>query len=316
MRCRLYRDWEKRAAHSAAHLRAMAGADPDTPELTQLVGELVVKSPEFARLWERYDVLARGRGQKHHFQHPEVGSMRLGHEVMAIFRTDGQRLVPYQAAPRTPDHDAAPTAWSPMAAPPRTATPSWTPWDGGTKRQWQLRYQGGGKYWIVNRATGLVLDGGGNVPSGSVTKRWSGSSSSNVQWTFTAVWAGAGAGSAAPAPAVETAPPGTRARRRAQRDHQAVNPALRISPRTGSHTRASATKPEDFGTGDAPRCPPGRPQAIGRSAATDGSARGRRRRGPPAVLAAGGLDLVEGSLLGTLAFSPDAPPAGGRRSAT
>ncbi|ANS70718.1 transcriptional regulator, XRE family protein [Streptomyces lincolnensis] len=102
---RLYRDWEKMAAHSAAHLRAMAGADPDMPELTQLVGELVVKSPEFARLWERYDVQARGGGQKH-FQHPEVGSMCLSYEVMAISRTDGQRLVSYQATPGTPDHDA------------------------------------------------------------------------------------------------------------------------------------------------------------------------------------------------------------------
>ncbi|MCD9877340.1 helix-turn-helix transcriptional regulator [Streptomyces guryensis] len=102
---RLYRDWEDMAAHSAAHLRAMAGADPDMPELAELVGELVVKSPEFARLWERYDVQARGGGEKH-FQHPEVGSMRLAFEVMSIFRTDGQRLVTYQAVPGTPDHDA------------------------------------------------------------------------------------------------------------------------------------------------------------------------------------------------------------------
>ncbi|WP_414170217.1 helix-turn-helix transcriptional regulator [Streptoverticillium reticulum] len=102
---RLYRDWEKMAAYSAAHLRAMAGADPDAPELARLVGELVVKSPEFARLWERYDVKARGGGRKH-FQHPEVGSMCLGFEVMTISRTGGQRLVTYQAPPGTPDHDA------------------------------------------------------------------------------------------------------------------------------------------------------------------------------------------------------------------
>ncbi|MEU2711954.1 helix-turn-helix transcriptional regulator [Streptomyces sp. NPDC007205] len=101
----LYRDWEKMAAHSAAHLRAIAGADPDEPELVQLVGELVVKNPEFARLWERYDVRAHGGGSKH-FQHPEVGPMRLDFEVMAIFGTDGQRLVTYQATPGTPDHDA------------------------------------------------------------------------------------------------------------------------------------------------------------------------------------------------------------------
>ncbi|WP_432011208.1 helix-turn-helix transcriptional regulator [Streptomyces cucumeris] len=101
----LYRDWEKMAAHSAAHLRAIAGADPDEPELVRLVGELVLKNPEFARLWERYDVQARGGGQKH-FQHPEVGAMCLDFEVMAIFRTDGQRLVTYQATPGTPDYDA------------------------------------------------------------------------------------------------------------------------------------------------------------------------------------------------------------------
>lgn len=101
----LYCDWEAMAAHSAAHLRAIAGADPDMPELAQLVGELVLKSPEFARLWERYDVRARGGGRKH-FQHPEVGSMCLSFEVMEIFRTNGQRLVSYQAPPGTPDHDA------------------------------------------------------------------------------------------------------------------------------------------------------------------------------------------------------------------
>lgn len=101
----LYRDWEAMAAHSAAHLRAIAGADPDMPELDRLVGELVPKSPEFARLWERYDVRARGGGRKH-FQHPEVGSMCLSFEVMEIFRTNGQRLVSYQAPHGTPDHDA------------------------------------------------------------------------------------------------------------------------------------------------------------------------------------------------------------------
>ncbi|UQT55978.1 helix-turn-helix transcriptional regulator [Streptomyces durmitorensis] len=118
----LYRDWEEMAGHSAAHLRAMAGADPDMPELAQLVGELVVKSPEFARLWARYDVRARGGGHKH-FQHPEVGSMCLNFEVMSIFRTDGQRLVTYQAPPGTPDHDAmllldmaSPTEAAPEAA--------------------------------------------------------------------------------------------------------------------------------------------------------------------------------------------------------
>ncbi|GAA3116319.1 helix-turn-helix transcriptional regulator [Streptomyces rameus] len=101
----LYQPWEETVALSVAHLRAVAGADPDDPELTALVGELVVKSPEFARLWERYDVCERGGGQKS-FRHPKVGSMTLTYEVMQLARTGGQRMVVYQAAPGTPDETA------------------------------------------------------------------------------------------------------------------------------------------------------------------------------------------------------------------
>ncbi|MGL6234646.1 MAG: helix-turn-helix transcriptional regulator [Segniliparus sp.] len=102
----LYRDWEKMTAHSAAHLRAIAGADPDIPDLAQLVGELMMKSPQFARLWERYDVQQARGGDHKDFQHPEVGCMRLTFEVMTIQHTDGQRLVTYQAARGTSDYDA------------------------------------------------------------------------------------------------------------------------------------------------------------------------------------------------------------------
>ena len=98
----LYEPWEKTVVHSVAHLRAVAGADADDPGLAALVGELVVKSPEFARLWERYDVCERGGGQKT-FRHPEVGMMTLTYEVMRLARTGGQRMVVYQAAPGTPD---------------------------------------------------------------------------------------------------------------------------------------------------------------------------------------------------------------------
>ncbi|RAG83724.1 transcriptional regulator [Streptacidiphilus pinicola] len=101
----LYEPWEETVALSVAHLRAVAGGDPDDPELTRLVGELVLKSPEFARLWERYDVCERGGGQKS-FHHPAVGPMTLTYEVMRLARTGGQRMVVYQAEPGTA-HEAA-----------------------------------------------------------------------------------------------------------------------------------------------------------------------------------------------------------------
>lgn len=58
-----------------ARLRALAGTDPDAPDapdLTRLAGELMLKSPEFARLWERYDVRGHSYGRKT-FHHPDVG---------------------------------------------------------------------------------------------------------------------------------------------------------------------------------------------------------------------------------------------------
>jgi transcriptional regulator with XRE-family HTH domain len=101
----LWPDWETKAKACVAHLRAVAGADPDAPDLAAIVGELVVKSPEFSRMWERYDVRRTGYGQKT-FRHPEVGEMTLSHEVLEVLRADSQRVVVYSAEPGTPDHDA------------------------------------------------------------------------------------------------------------------------------------------------------------------------------------------------------------------
>jgi transcriptional regulator with XRE-family HTH domain len=117
----LYDPWEETVALSVAHLRAVGGADPDDPELTALVGELMLKSDQFARLWERYDVCERGGGQKS-FRHPKAGPMTLTYEVMRLARTGGQRMVVYQAAPGTPDETAMLRLESPDARPvPRSS---------------------------------------------------------------------------------------------------------------------------------------------------------------------------------------------------
>lgn len=101
----LWPDWEVKARACVAHLRAVAGIDQDAPDLVALVGELAVKSPDFSRMWERYDVRRVGNGQKTYL-HPEVGTMTLSHEVMEINRTGGARVVVYSAEPGTADHDA------------------------------------------------------------------------------------------------------------------------------------------------------------------------------------------------------------------
>ncbi|MFJ3791197.1 helix-turn-helix transcriptional regulator [Kitasatospora sp. NPDC090091] len=101
----LYGNWEDVAAATVAHLRAAAGRYPDAPDVTGLVGELVVKSEEFAALWQRYEVRSRTSGRKH-FTHPGTGTMTLGYEAYEVARTDGHRLIVYQAEPGSPDHDA------------------------------------------------------------------------------------------------------------------------------------------------------------------------------------------------------------------
>ncbi|WP_435813694.1 hypothetical protein [Streptomyces tauricus] len=88
-----------------AWLRTLAGTDPDAPDLARLAGELLLRSPEFARLWERHDIKAPTHGRRT-FRHPEVGDLTLGHQSMVVEGTPGHRLITYYAGPGTPDHDA------------------------------------------------------------------------------------------------------------------------------------------------------------------------------------------------------------------
>ncbi|MER5806143.1 helix-turn-helix transcriptional regulator [Streptomyces mirabilis] len=102
----LFVDWENSLRGCVARLRAVAGTDPDAPDLAPLVGELLLKSPDFARLWERYDVKGRAYGSKT-YHHPEVGTFTLGYQSMQLEGTTGHRLITYYAEPGTPDYDAA-----------------------------------------------------------------------------------------------------------------------------------------------------------------------------------------------------------------
>jgi len=99
----LYPDWEATALATVANLRARSIAAPDSPGLVALVEEISASSPEFARLWGRYDLRYR-RSQAKAFHHPEVGDFTLSYEVLNL--EDGLRLSILQAEPGTADHDA------------------------------------------------------------------------------------------------------------------------------------------------------------------------------------------------------------------
>ncbi|MFH8572466.1 helix-turn-helix transcriptional regulator [Streptomyces sp. NPDC017993] len=101
----LFPDWDNSVRGCVARLRAQAGTDPDAPDLTNLVGELLLKSADFAKLWERYEV--RGRRHIHKtINHPTVGTLTLSAQSMPLEGTPGQRMSVYLAEPGTPDHDA------------------------------------------------------------------------------------------------------------------------------------------------------------------------------------------------------------------
>jgi len=94
----LHRRWDEEASRAVASLRVAAGRFADDAALTALVGELIVKSPEFAACWAKHPVQVCGAGTKH-LHHPVVGELELDYEALHLPEDDGQRLLTYSAAP-------------------------------------------------------------------------------------------------------------------------------------------------------------------------------------------------------------------------
>lgn len=94
----LYDDWEAISAAVVASLRAVAGPDAGDARLTELVGELSLRSEEFRRLWARHDVRPRVSGSSV-LHHPQVGRLELRYEKLAVIGSPGQVLVVYHAVP-------------------------------------------------------------------------------------------------------------------------------------------------------------------------------------------------------------------------
>lgn len=101
----LYADWRAEAALAVASLRYVAAHHADDRRLAELVGELSVRSPDFAALWAGHAVALCTSGTKR-FRHPEVGAMDLDYEVLHLPDGNGQRILTHTAAPGSPS-DAA-----------------------------------------------------------------------------------------------------------------------------------------------------------------------------------------------------------------
>jgi len=91
-------DWERSLGGVVAALRANVGPDIDDPRLTELVGELSLRSEEFRQLWARHDARPKGSGTTV-LHHAQVGRLELSYTKFPIPDTDRQTLSVYHATP-------------------------------------------------------------------------------------------------------------------------------------------------------------------------------------------------------------------------
>ncbi|MGX9891100.1 helix-turn-helix transcriptional regulator [Streptomyces sp. NPDC002276] len=88
----LFVDWSKKARNVVGKLRLAAGQHPDDPRLASLIGELTMKSPEFAQMWAEHGV-RKWALAAYRMHHPVVGRMELNLQSLGVPEGEGQRIV-------------------------------------------------------------------------------------------------------------------------------------------------------------------------------------------------------------------------------
>jgi len=100
-----YADWEKAAHDVVAQLRGEAGRNPYDRTLSDLVGQLSMRSDEFRVRWASHDVLVHRSGTKR-FHHSLVGDLTLAYERLDLPADPGLVIVTYSAEPGSPSEAA------------------------------------------------------------------------------------------------------------------------------------------------------------------------------------------------------------------
>ena len=100
-----YRQWDGLAEATVGSLRAEAARDPYDADLTQLIGELSMRSDDFRRMWATHDVTQYRSGIQY-FHHDLVGDLDLHYESFDLAGDIAQTLVVYTAEPGSPSQAA------------------------------------------------------------------------------------------------------------------------------------------------------------------------------------------------------------------
>ncbi len=117
----MYPDWDLIANETAAIMRHTAGADPRDPRLSELVGELSIRSEEFRARWASHDVRFHNTGTKQ-MMHPLVGELTLNFERFDLAAESGLTMFTYTAEPGTRSAEGLDLLASWAASPPASST--------------------------------------------------------------------------------------------------------------------------------------------------------------------------------------------------
>ena len=125
-------DWDRSASDTVAALRTEAGKHPYDRSLSDLIGELITRSPEFNTRWATHNVRFHRSGFKD-VHHPIVGDLHLSFEAMELPSDPGLSLIVYSSEAGSPTADglALLATWAATVdqTTESTPTPAGTPAD-------------------------------------------------------------------------------------------------------------------------------------------------------------------------------------------
>ncbi|ROZ64034.1 XRE family transcriptional regulator [Kocuria soli] len=100
-----FKDWHRAAETNVSILHREAGRNPYDKRLSDLVGELSVRSQEFREHWAAHNVRRHYAGLKS-FVHPVVGDLELTYQTIELDQDPGFTLTVYPAVPGSASAEA------------------------------------------------------------------------------------------------------------------------------------------------------------------------------------------------------------------
>ncbi|MFI9569550.1 helix-turn-helix domain-containing protein [Streptomyces rishiriensis] len=101
----LYTDWHAKARAVVGNLHLTAGRYPEDSLLAGLIGELSMRSPEFASMWADHRILACDVAD-YEMHHPTVGTLTVTQQTLQSPQGNGPAVVIATATPGSPSATA------------------------------------------------------------------------------------------------------------------------------------------------------------------------------------------------------------------